>query len=663
LKQPDREGALISEFSFMIENFNESGLNPDILKAVEKMGFVEPTPIQARVIPFILNETQDLVGLAQTGTGKTAAFGLPLIQQIEKENRNVQTLILCPTRELCMQITSDLEKYMEFTEGIHVVAVYGGASIENQIRAIKAGVHFVVGTPGRTLDLIKRKVLKVTHIKWLVLDEADEMLNMGFKEEIDAILAGTPAEKRTFLFSATMPKEIAEMAKNYMNVSERILVGQQNAGAENVKHEYYMVHARDRFEVLKRIADMHPKIYCIVFCRTRTETQEVADKLMQGGYNADALHGDLSQAQRTHVMNRFRTKQLQILVATDVAARGLDVNSLSHIINYNLPDDLEIYVHRSGRTGRAGKKGVSIAIIHTREKWKIRDIEKLAKISFEQKMVPTGKEICRKQLFNMIDIIENVEVDETQIEQFLPNVYKKLEWLSREELIKHVVSVEFNSFLSYYKNAPDLNVEEQKGRDEGRGDRRSDGRGDRRGEGRRRDEGRGERRGESRYREGDRRDRGNRSDQRSRGDRVDEGGEDRREVNRERSDKERRSSREIFTGKYARFYINIGTKAGIDPQGIIGLINETTRNRNIPVGKIDLMKKFSFFEVETEYKDLILDSFKDAHYGEQNLLVEESKPDILGAKENKEKKEFSREFDYKKKEKRKFRDHPKKDRY
>ena len=572
----------------MIENFNESGLNPDILKAIDEMGFVAPTPIQAQTLPFILKEQQDLIALAQTGTGKTAAFGLPLLELTEKDNRNVQSLILCPTRELCMQITSDLEKFMAFSPGFSVLAVYGGASIETQIRALKKGVHFVVGTPGRTLDLIKRKALKVGNIKWLVLDEADEMLNMGFKEDLDAILSGTPAEKRTFLFSATMPREIEEMAQNYMSVSERITVGQQNAGAENVSHEYYMVHARDRFEALKRIADIHPKIYCIVFCRTRMETKEVADKLMQGGYNADALHGDLSQAQRTHVMSRFRGRQLQILVATDVAARGLDVNDLSHVINYNLPDDLEVYVHRSGRTGRAGKKGTSVAIVHTREKSRIRQIEKSAKIIFERKKVPNGREICEKQLFNLIDKIERVEVNETQIDQFLPDVYKKLSWLDREELIKHVVSVEFNRFLTYYKNSPDLNVEEQRGRE--RGDTRGEGRG------REKRDGRNRERGEGKGRE--------RSDNKGRGERAGK----------------------ASSGKYTRFYINLGTKSGIDVPALIGLIKETTRDRNIPIGKIDLMKKFSFFEVEKDYRETIVNTFNNAFHGPQKLMVEESKP-------------------------------------
>ncbi len=560
----------------MIENFNDLGLNPDILKSVEKMGFVTPTPIQAKTLPFILHEDQDLIARAQTGTGKTAAFGLPLLQLAEKDNRNVQCLILCPTRELCMQITSDFEKFMAHSPDFNVVAVYGGASIETQIRALKKGAQFVVGTPGRTLDMIKRKALRVNHIRWLVLDEADEMLNMGFKDELDAILEGTPENKRTFLFSATIPKEISEMAKNYMSVSEKISVGIQNAGAENVSHTYYMVPARDRFEALKRIVDIHPKIYGIVFCRTRAETKEVADKLMESGYNADALHGDLSQAQRTYVMNRFRSRQLQILVATDVAARGLDVNDLSHIINYNLPDELDIYVHRSGRTGRAGKKGNSVAIIHSREKGKIRQIEKSANILFKREMVPNGKEICEKQLFNMIDKIERVEVDEKQINPFLPDVYKKLEWLSREELIKHMVSVEFNQFLNYYKNASDLNVEEQKGRKE-----------------RTHKEG---------WTRGDKRN--NRGDIRS----------------------HTRPPRERSSNGQSRFYINLGTKRGLDVPGLIGLIKETTRTRNIPIGKIDLMKKFSFFEVNNSDKQLIIDSFNKATHGTERIMVEESKP-------------------------------------
>jgi ATP-dependent RNA helicase DeaD len=438
--------------------FQETGLHEFIVRATDELGFEQPTPIQERIIPLILNNERDLIALAQTGTGKTAAFGLPLIHLADMDSKKIQAIVLCPTRELCMQITGDLDKYSKFMDGFKTVAVYGGADIRNQIRALKSGVQVVVGTPGRVMDLIKREVLQLAHIKWLVLDEADEMLNMGFKEDLDVILAETPAEKRTFLFSATMPPEIAGIARKYMNKPEEVSVGSRNQGADNVRHEFYTVNAKDRYAALKRIADIYPNIYGIVFCRTRAITKEVADKLMNDGYNADALHGDLSQAQRDFVMNRFRIKQVQLLVATDVAARGLDVNDLTHIINYDLPDDNEVYIHRTGRTARAGKSGVAISIIHSRESKKIRDIESMLHKKFEQKKVPTGVEICEKQLFTLVDRVEKVEVDEAQIEQFLPVILNKLEWLTREDLIKHFVSVEFNRILNYYKNTPDLNV-------------------------------------------------------------------------------------------------------------------------------------------------------------------------------------------------------------
>jgi ATP-dependent RNA helicase DeaD len=428
-----------------MNSFIESGLKPEILTAIEAMGFINPTPIQQQTIPAILGSSNDLIALAQTGTGKTAAFGLPILTLADAGLTVPQALVLCPTRELCMQITSDLQKYAKDMNHLRSVAIYGGASIENQIKSLKKGCHFVVGTPGRVLDMIRRKALVLGNIRWLVLDEADEMLNMGFKEDLDTILSETPQKRQTLLFSATMPREIAEIASKYMQDPIEISVGKRNAGAENVRHEYYMVHARDRYLALKRIVDVSPSVYGIVFCRTRQETKDVADKLMQDGYNADALHGDLSQAQRDYVMNRFRIKNLQLLVATDVAARGLDVNDLTHIINYNLPDDLEVYIHRSGRTGRAGKSGVAVSIIHTRETGRIKDLERMTRKPFERKKVPGGKEICEKQLFNLVDRVENTEVD-PQIEQYLPVIYKKLEWLSREELIKHFVSVEFNRF-------------------------------------------------------------------------------------------------------------------------------------------------------------------------------------------------------------------------
>jgi len=458
-----------------MNTFQESGLRSEIIKSIEELGFEKPTPIQAETIPFILDSDKDLVALAQTGTGKTAAFGLPMVHSIREDKKSVQGLILCPTRELCMQITNDLDVFAKYIKGMFVVPVYGGSSIEKQIKALKRGGQIVVGTPGRVLDLVKRKKLLLEKINYLVLDEADEMLNMGFKDDLDSILSKTPEGRQSLLFSATMPKEIASMAKRYMKDAKEISVGKKNAGAENVQHHYYAVQASNRYPALKRIVDFYPNIYGIVFCRTRKETQDVAEKLMQDGYNADALHGDLSQAQRDYVMGRFRSKRLQLLVATDVAARGLDVNDLTHIINYNLPDELEAYIHRSGRTGRAGKHGTSITIIHGRETNKIAQLEKKVGKSFEHKQVPVGEEVCEKQLFSLIDKVEWVEVDESTIESYLDVIYKKLAWLPREELIKRFVSVEFNRFLSYYKDAPDLNIKVQKGRDRDRDSRNSRG--------------------------------------------------------------------------------------------------------------------------------------------------------------------------------------------
>lgn len=437
--------------------FENYGLSKEILKAIKELGYINPTPIQAKTIPHLLNSDRDLVGLAQTGTGKTAAFGLPILNQIDYQNKITQSIILSPTRELCVQIAKDMQNYAKYLPEIRITAVYGGASIENQIKDLRKGSQVVVGTPGRVLDLINRKVLKINQISFLVLDEADEMLNMGFKEDIDAILETTPIEKQTLLFSATMPPEIMKIAATYMHDPLEISVGTKNSGAENVEHFYYQVNAKNRYLALKRIADINPDIYGIVFCRTRAETQEVADKLIQDGYNADALHGDLSQAQRDHVMHRFRSGNLQLLVATDVAARGLDVNDLSHIINYNLPDEREIYIHRTGRTGRAGKKGEAITIIHNRELHKIREIEKLLKKPINRRQVPDGKEVCTKQLMHIIDRIEHLSEIDPEIDQFLPIILKKLSWLDRDELIKRFVAVEFSRFLTYYKNAYDLN--------------------------------------------------------------------------------------------------------------------------------------------------------------------------------------------------------------
>ena len=443
-----------------MQTFEETGINPQIIKAVSELGFEKPTEIQKLTIPYLLEKKKDLVALAQTGTGKTAAFSLPVLNQIDLETGKTQALILSPTRELCVQISNDIKNYSKYLKNIRIATVYGGASADKQIAELNKGCQIVVGTPGRILDLKKRKKLKINNISYLILDEADEMLDMGFKDDLDAILETTPDEKQTLLFSATMPPEISKIAKKYMHDADEISVGEKNVGAENVNHQYYLSKARDRFKVLKRILDSHPKIYGIVFCRTRRDTKEVADKLIENGYNAEALHGDLSQAQRDYVMNRFRSRHLQILVATDVAARGLDVNDLTHVINYNIPEEPKIYIHRSGRTGRAGKTGTSVSLIHSRELFRLRDIEKKLGKKITRKSIPSGQEICEKQLFNLIDKVEKIELDEILIEPFMDMIYKKLSWLSREELIKHFVSVEFNRFLSYYKNAPDLNIDE-----------------------------------------------------------------------------------------------------------------------------------------------------------------------------------------------------------
>ncbi|MBN2524471.1 MAG: DEAD/DEAH box helicase [Bacteroidales bacterium] len=539
-------------------NFMDSGLRPEILDAVAEIGFNSLTPIQEKTIPVLLHSKGDLVGLAQTGTGKTAAFGLPLIQLTDLHGPQIQTLVLCPTRELCIQISRDLIQYSSKIPGFRIVPVYGGANMEVQIKALKRGCQIVVGTPGRVLDLIRRKVLHLSGIRWLILDEADEMLNMGFKEDLDAILDETPKERQTLLFSATMRREVADIANKYMNNPEEISIGKRNAGAENIRHEYYMVHSRDRYLALKRIVDIHPAVYGIVFCRTRQETKDVASKLMHDGYNADALHGDLSQSQRDYAMDRFRLKNLQLLVATDVAARGLDVNNLTHIINYNLPDDLEVYIHRSGRTGRAGKSGVSVSIIHTRETGKIKDLERLTQKRFEQKPVPGGKEVCEKQLFNLVDKVEKAEVDE-KIEPFLPAIYKKLEWLSREELIKHFISEEFNRFLSYYKEAPDLNVKAERSNDRGPKGK---------------------------------------------------------------------------NGSYSRFFTNLGSKNGMDAGGVISLINKHTKGSRIEIGKIDIMKKFSFFEVAKRNETEVLSALKKANFKGIPVVVQLSKPDNKGIRQD-----------------------------
>lgn len=445
----------------MIE-FKDLGVQEELLTAISELGYVEPMPIQEEVIPFILYEQKDAIALAQTGTGKTAAFGLPLLTLTNPDEHKIKTLVLSPTRELCIQISNDLKNFSKYLKGVKVVPVYGGESIINQFKQLDTPPQILVATPGRLIDLLNRKKVNLNNVQHVVLDEADEMLNMGFQEDIETILQNVPENHRTFLFSATMPKEIEQIAKKYMKATQEIAVGKRNSGSENVEHVFYVVQATNRYLALKRIVDMNPDIYGIVFCRTRQETKEVADKLMRDGYNADALHGDLSQAQRDSVMNKFRIHNLQLLVATDVAARGLDVSNLTHVINYNLPDEVEIYTHRSGRTGRVNKKGVSISIIHSRERNRIFNIEKSIGKSFQQEKVPSGMDICKRQLFAMIDRMEQVEVNMDEINQFLPHVFKKLSYLDKDDIIRQFVSLEFNRFLDYYKDAPDLNIEEKK---------------------------------------------------------------------------------------------------------------------------------------------------------------------------------------------------------
>ncbi len=541
-----------------MDNFKQTRLHPDILKAITEMGFETPTPIQAKTIPHLMASAHDLIATAQTGTGKTAAFGLPSIHLTDMEDRRTQTLVLCPTRELCVQITKDLGNFSKYINGMNILAVYGGASIQTQIKSLKKGAQIVIGTPGRTKDLIKRKRLDISHVARVILDEADEMLTMGFKEDLEMILAQTPQEKQTLLFSATMSKRVVGITKSYMNNPLEIATARMNIAAENVHHIYYMVNAKDRYEAIKRIIDINPGIYGIVFCRTRRETKEVANKLMHDGYNADTLHGDLSQVQRDEVMGRFRNRQLQILVATDVAARGLDVEDLSHVINFNLPDDDEMYVHRSGRTGRAGKKGISIIIIHTREMRKIREIEKKSSITFIRETVPSGLDICKKRLYTLIDKVENVEVDEQQIDQFMPDIYKKLEWLEREELIKHFVSTEFNRYLSYYKNARNINIS-----------------------------------GDS--------------------------------MGKKRSKREKRSREDRRNTSFAGFYVNVGFRHKLNPGRLIGLINECLRSSDAVIGKIEVMKTFSFFEIDKKWESKLFVGFKGKKFQGVPLLIEGDK--------------------------------------
>lgn len=526
-----------------MKTFEELGVSPEIRKAIEELGYENPMPVQEEVIPYLLGNGNDVVALAQTGTGKTAAFGLPLIQKIDVKNCVPQALVLCPTRELCLQIAGDLTDYSKYITDLKILPVYGGSSIDSQIRSLKRGVHIIVATPGRLIDLMERKVAQLATIRDVVMDEADEMLNMGFTDSINAILENIPQDRNTLMFSATMSPEIARIAKTYLHEAKEITIGTKNEGSKNVNHVAYIVHAKDKYLALKRVVDFYPQIYGIVFCRTRKETQEIADKLIQDGYNADSLHGELSQAQRDLVMQKFRQRHLQLLVATDVAARGLDVNDLTHVINYGLPDDTESYTHRSGRTGRAGKTGISIAIINLREKGRMKEIEHIIKKKFEVSVLPSGQEICQQQLIKVIDDIEKVKVNEEEIETFLPGIYRKLDWLDKEDLIKRVVSLEFNRFLDYYRNAPEI---EQPKANEKKSEAKESRKGDKEKVGRKAEKG------------------------------------------------------------YTRLFLNLGKTDGFYTNQIIDLINRNLRKERIQIGRIDLMQNFSFFEVIQEQAPQVL---------------------------------------------------------
>lgn len=538
-------------------NFEDYSLNPQILKSLAKIGFETPTPIQEKTLSLLLETPRDLIAIAQTGTGKTAAFSLPMLEHIVPEVPKIQALVLSPTRELAVQIGKDVDNYAKYIKGFKCQAVYGGTSIMGQIKELKARPQMVVGTPGRTLDLIKRRKLDLSEVRWVVLDEADEMLSMGFKDDLNEILSSVPEDRITLLFSATLAKDVRQIANDYLTDPEEITIGRKNTGASNVKHGYFQVKAKDRYKALKRIVDANPGIYGIVFCRTRAETKELAASLTVDGYNSDAIHGDLSQAQRDYVMDKFRKRQLQLLVATDVAARGIDVNDLTHVIHYKLPDDREVFVHRSGRTGRAGKDGISLAIIHGREKSRIQSLSKMIGKSIDHMPLPSGKDICKKQLFELIEKVDNVTVDESEIAEFLPMVEERLSQYTREELVKRFVSVEFNRFLAYYKDAEDLNDNSKSGK------------------------------------------------------------------------KDRKQS-DLF--HFSRFFINLGKKQDMRAKDILQFINENHSVKSIEVGQIEVLKGFSFFEVDKRYAKETLEDLNGQKYKGLSVRIETA--ESKGSKSN-----------------------------
>lgn len=551
-----------------MKTFEELGVSDELLLAISEMGFEMPMPVQAKVIPHLLNEDNDVVALAQTGTGKTAAFGLPVLQRINAKKRHPQAVILSPTRELCLQIAEDLADFSKYLPDVNVLPVYGGSSIESQIRSLRKGVQVIVATPGRLLDLIKRGVAHLENVHTVILDEADEMLNMGFLDSINEVLSNVPENRKMLMFSATMPPEIDKIAKTYMRDPVEFVVGQRNEGSANVNHIYYMVHARDKYLALKRIADNNPSIYAIIFCRTRRDTQEIADRLIQDGYNADALHGDLSQQQRDLTMKKFRDRVISILVATDVAARGLDVDDLTHVINYGLPDDTAVYTHRSGRTGRAGKTGVSVSIIHSRERGKVRDIEKIIGKKFERKEVPSPEHIIEKQLFNLAHRLECVEVNDEQIDKYFTGVSRKLGWLTGEDLLKRILSLEFNRLLEYYKNAPVIEIVEDK------------------------------------------------KPQKEKKEKVD---------NKPRTDKEK--DRRTAEKGMARVYINLGKADGFYAGNLIEIINKNVSGARVEVGRIDLLSGYSLFDVKKGDAKRVVASLKGCDFLGKRIFTEIADPE------------------------------------
>ena len=548
-----------------MKTFEELGVSEPICRAIQELGFEQPMPVQEEVIPYLLGNGNDVIALAQTGTGKTAAYGIPILQKVNPEEKHTQALILSPTRELCLQIADDLADFSKYVQGLHVVPVYGGASIEMQIRQLRKGAQIIVATPGRLIDLMKRGVAQLDAVNNVVLDEADEMLNMGFTESINAIFEGVPTNRNTLLFSATMSREIEKIAKNYLNNYKEIVVGSRNEGAEKVNHIYYMVNAKDKYLALKRLVDFYPRIFAIIFCRTKLETQEIADKLIRDGYNAEALHGDLSQQQRDLTMQKFRNHNVQFLVATDVAARGLDVDDLTHVINYGLPDDIESYTHRSGRTGRAGKKGTSISIIHTRERSKVRAIEKIIQKEFVDGTLPTAKEICSKQLYKAMDTISKFDVNEEEIAPFLDEIYRHFEYIDKEDIIKKIVSMTFGRFLDYYANAPEIEKPSTKRNDH----------------------------------EGKRGEWGN-AREAQRGTRV------------KRNERGTRAPRKPEAG-YRRLFVNLGKDDGFYPGEVMQFINRNVQGR-VAVGHIDLLGKISYIEVPEADANRVMQGLSGATY-------------------------------------------------